>query len=97
MLISRLVLALNTAFKMRVKRVTQVQYFGRYQKFSEILSKMISLKFWITMLNHFENLPTMLVPTKLHRTVNYMIFKVLQYTYVVFKLMTIDLVKIFNL
>ena len=30
---------------------------------------MISLKKWITMLTHFSNLPTMLVPTKLHRTV----------------------------
>ena len=30
---------------------------------------MISLQFWITMLNHFANLPTMLVLTKLHRTV----------------------------
>ena len=38
---------------------------GNYIRFSENLSKMIALKFWITMLNHFANLPT-----KLHRSVD---------------------------
>ena len=54
--------------------MSQIQYCRRHHNFSKKLPKMSSLKNWITMLTHFSNLPTMLVPTKLHRTVVYQSF-----------------------